>query len=335
MAAKPSPIADFKRAISPIPEIIEEAREGRMFILVDEEDRENEGDLVIPGAIRDAGASEFHGQARARPDLPGAHRRSARAQLGLEPMTPRNQTRMGTAFTVSIEAREGVSTGISAHDRAHTIAVAIDASKGADDIVSPGPRVSADGARWRRAGARGPHRSERRHLAPGGAQSVGGDLRDHERRRHHGAAAGTGRLRAIPQSEDRRHRRIDRLSPRHRALRRSSVWRRRSRRAPARASGWSCSAIRLDDVEHAALGEGRYRARQADAGARAPRRFRRRRDGRRWRARRPDRPLDGGNRQGGRGRAGAVARFRAGCVVASACPASADAGTRPPTTPTA
>jgi 3,4-dihydroxy 2-butanone 4-phosphate synthase/GTP cyclohydrolase II len=76
-------------------------------------------------------------------------------QLGLQPMTPRNQTRLGTAFTASIEAKEGISTGISAHDRAHTIAVAIDATKGADDIVSPGhvfPLTARDGGVLVRAG---------------------------------------------------------------------------------------------------------------------------------------------------------------------------------------
>jgi 3,4-dihydroxy 2-butanone 4-phosphate synthase/GTP cyclohydrolase II len=154
MAAKPSPIAEFKRAISPIPEIIEEAREGRMFILVDEEDRENEGDLVIPAQFATPAAVNFmakHGRGLICLALTAERTR----QLGLEPMAPRNQTRMGTAFTVSIEAREGVSTGISAADRARTIAVAIDASKGADDIVSPGhvfPLMARDGGVLVRAG---------------------------------------------------------------------------------------------------------------------------------------------------------------------------------------
>lgn len=154
MAAKPSPIADFKRAISPIPEIIEEAREGRMFILVDEEDRENEGDLVIPAQFATPAQVNFmakHGRGLICLALTSERTH----QLGLAPMTPRNQTRMGTAFTVSIEAREGVSTGISAHDRAHTIAVAIDASKGANDIVSPGhvfPLTARDGGVLMRAG---------------------------------------------------------------------------------------------------------------------------------------------------------------------------------------
>jgi 3,4-dihydroxy 2-butanone 4-phosphate synthase / GTP cyclohydrolase II len=154
MAAKPSPSADFKRAISPIPEIIEEAREGRMFILVDEEDRENEGDLVIPAQFATPAQVNFmakHGRGLICLALTAERTR----ELGLEPMTPRNQTRMGTAFTVSIEAREGVSTGISAHDRAHTIAVAIDAGKGATDIVSPGhvfPLTARDGGVLVRAG---------------------------------------------------------------------------------------------------------------------------------------------------------------------------------------
>jgi 3,4-dihydroxy 2-butanone 4-phosphate synthase/GTP cyclohydrolase II len=154
MAAKPSPIAEFKRAISPIPEIIEEAREGRMFILVDEEDRENEGDLVIPAQFATPAAVNFmakHGRGLICLALTAERTR----QLGLEPMAPRNQARTGTAFTVSIEAKEGVSTGISAADRARTIAVAIDAGKGADDIVSPGhvfPLMARDGGVLVRAG---------------------------------------------------------------------------------------------------------------------------------------------------------------------------------------
>src|SRR5262245_44490093 len=137
MAAKPSPISEFKRAISPVAEIIEEAREGRMFILIDEEDRENEGDLVIPAQFATPAAVNFmakHGRGLICLALTGERTKA----LGLEPMSPRNQTRHRTAFTVSIEAKEGVSTGISAHDRAHTIAVAIDPSKGADDIGTPG-----------------------------------------------------------------------------------------------------------------------------------------------------------------------------------------------------
>ncbi len=154
MAAKPSPISEFKRAISPIPEIIEEAREGRMFILIDEEDRENEGDLVIPAQF--ATPAQVNFMAKHGRGLICLALTPERAEnLGLDPMTPRNQTRMGTAFTVSIEAREGVSTGISAHDRALTIATAIDPTKDRRDIVSPGhvfPLTAREGGTLVRAG---------------------------------------------------------------------------------------------------------------------------------------------------------------------------------------
>jgi len=154
MAAKPSPVEELKRAISPIPEIIEEARQGRMFILVDEEDRENEGDLVIPAQFATPDKVNF--MARYGRGLICLTLTPERTEaLGLDPMTPRNQTRMGTAFTVSIEARDGVSTGISAHDRALTIATAIDPTKNARDIVSPGhvfPLTAREGGTLVRAG---------------------------------------------------------------------------------------------------------------------------------------------------------------------------------------
>ncbi|MCH4150817.1 MAG: 3,4-dihydroxy-2-butanone-4-phosphate synthase [Sphingobium sp.] len=128
-------------------EIINEARNGRMFILVDDEDRENEGDLVIPAQMATPDAINFmatHGRGL----ICLALTRSRVEQLGLDLMSRANGTRHETAFTVSIEAREGVTTGISAADRARTIAVAIDASKGRQDIVTPGhvfPLVARDG----------------------------------------------------------------------------------------------------------------------------------------------------------------------------------------------
>ncbi len=135
-------------------EIIDEARNGRMFILVDDEDRENEGDLVIPAQMATPDAINF--MARYGRGLICLAMTKARVdQLGLQPMARRNGTSMGTAFTVSIEAKEGVTTGISAADRARTIAVAVDASKGADDIVSPGhvfPLVAREGGVLLRAG---------------------------------------------------------------------------------------------------------------------------------------------------------------------------------------
>ncbi|MEO5640356.1 MAG: 3,4-dihydroxy-2-butanone-4-phosphate synthase [Sphingomicrobium sp.] len=134
--------------------IIDEARNGRMFILVDDDDRENEGDLVIPAQMATPDAINFmarHGRGLICLAL-GKERVDA---LGLEPMAPKNGTRHETAFTISIEAREGVTTGISAADRARTIAVAIDSSRSRDDIVSPGhvfPLVARPGGVLVRAG---------------------------------------------------------------------------------------------------------------------------------------------------------------------------------------
>jgi 3,4-dihydroxy 2-butanone 4-phosphate synthase/GTP cyclohydrolase II len=148
----------FKRArhafLSATEEIIDEARNGRMFILVDDEDRENEGDLVIPAQMATPSAINFmatHGRglicltlAKERVD-----------QLGLTLMSAKNGTRHETAFTTSIEARDGVTTGISAGDRARTVAVAIDASKGPEHIVTPGhvfPLIAKPGGVLVRAG---------------------------------------------------------------------------------------------------------------------------------------------------------------------------------------
>ena len=114
--------------IATIAEIVEEARNGRMFILVDDEDRENEGDLIIPAQMATPSAINFmatHG--RGLICLALTSQRVER--LGIDLMSSQNRTRHETAFTVSIEAREGVTTGISAADRARTIAVAVDSGK--------------------------------------------------------------------------------------------------------------------------------------------------------------------------------------------------------------
>ncbi|HET6523349.1 3,4-dihydroxy-2-butanone-4-phosphate synthase [Sphingopyxis sp.] len=135
-------------------EIIAEARNGRMFILVDDEDRENEGDLVIPAQMATPDAINFmvtHGRGLVCLTLTKARVDT----LGLELMSRNNGTRHETAFTTSIEAREGVTTGISAGDRARTVAVAIDAGKTRDDIVTPGhifPLIARDGGVLVRAG---------------------------------------------------------------------------------------------------------------------------------------------------------------------------------------
>jgi 3,4-dihydroxy 2-butanone 4-phosphate synthase / GTP cyclohydrolase II len=135
-------------------EIIDEARNGRMFILVDDEDRENEGDLVIPAQMATPDAINFMAK-HGRGLICLALTKQRVDQLGLNLMSRNNGTRHETAFTVSIEAREGVTTGISAADRARTISVAIDGSKSADDIVTPGhvfPLVARDGGVLVRAG---------------------------------------------------------------------------------------------------------------------------------------------------------------------------------------
>ena len=144
----------YHPALSPIEEVIEDARNGRMFILVDAEERENEGDLVIPAQMATPDAINFmtkHGRGLVCLSL-NADRAK---QLHLELMSRSNRARHSTAFTVSIEAREGVSTGISAHDRAHTISVAIDPTKDFRDIMTPGhvfPLVAKDGGVLVRAG---------------------------------------------------------------------------------------------------------------------------------------------------------------------------------------
>ena len=135
-------------------EIIDEARNGRMFILVDDEDRENEGDLVIPAQMATPDAINFMAR-HGRGLICLAMTKQRCDQLGLGLMSRNNGTRHETAFTVSIEARDGVTTGISAADRARTISVAIDASKGSDEIVTPGhvfPLVARDGGVLIRAG---------------------------------------------------------------------------------------------------------------------------------------------------------------------------------------
>ena len=145
---------NFSEFISPTEELIEEARRGRMFILVDDEDRENEGDLVIPAQFATPDAINFMAK-HARGLICLALTRGRVEKLGLPLMAQANGTRHQTAFTVSIEAREGVTTGISAADRAHTVAVAINPETGRDDIVTPGhvfPLVARDGGTLVRAG---------------------------------------------------------------------------------------------------------------------------------------------------------------------------------------
>jgi 3,4-dihydroxy 2-butanone 4-phosphate synthase / GTP cyclohydrolase II len=144
----------FTQMMSPTAEIIEAARNGQMFVLVDDEGRENEGDLVIPAQMATPQAVNFmakYGRGLICLSMTGERVE----QLKLPLMAQHNGTRHQTAFTVSIEAREGVTTGISASDRARTIAVAIDPGKGPQDIVTPGhvfPLMAREGGVLVRAG---------------------------------------------------------------------------------------------------------------------------------------------------------------------------------------
>ncbi len=150
-SVKTANLADY---LSSAADLVEEARNGRMFILVDDEDRENEGDLVIPAQFATPDAINFMAR-HARGLICLALTQQRVEQLGLTLMSRSNGTRHQTAFTVSIEAREGVTTGISAADRAHTVAVAINPGRGRDDIVTPGhifPLVAREGGTLIRAG---------------------------------------------------------------------------------------------------------------------------------------------------------------------------------------
>ena len=160
MAPKGEPVQNesmsetYKDYLSSVEDVVEDARNGRMCILVDDENRENEGDLVIPAELASAETINFmamHGRGL----ICLALSKDRTEELGLTLMSPKNETRHQTAFTVSIEAREGVTTGISAGDRARTISVAIDPKCSRNDIVSPGhvfPLVAVDGGVLVRAG---------------------------------------------------------------------------------------------------------------------------------------------------------------------------------------
>lgn len=141
------PEQTFNNYLASIDEIMDDVRNGRMIILVDDEDRENEGDLVIPAQMATPDVINFmatHGRGL----ICLALTRDRVQELGLPPMAQNNTSRHETAFTISIEAKEGISTGISAPDRARTVAVAIDPTKGQDDISTPGhvfPLAARDG----------------------------------------------------------------------------------------------------------------------------------------------------------------------------------------------
>jgi len=143
MSSTPIPVAPIRTGHTPVdpfvdvPTAIEEIRAGRMLIVCDDEDRENEGDLTLAAEFVTPEAINF--MARFGRGLICLTLTEERADyMNLQPMTQRNSSRFGTAFTESIEAREGVTTGISAYDRAHTIKTAIDPEATAGDLARPG-----------------------------------------------------------------------------------------------------------------------------------------------------------------------------------------------------
>ncbi len=140
--------------ISPIEEIIEEARNGKMYILVDDPDRENEGDLIVPAQMATPDAINFMAK-HGRGLICLSMTKQRIEELNLPLMNPNNQKNDLTAFTISIEAKEGITTGISAADRSHTISVAINHNRNKNDLVSPGhvfPLMAWDGGVLVRAG---------------------------------------------------------------------------------------------------------------------------------------------------------------------------------------
>ena len=144
----------YKKKFSNISSIIQDAKKGKMFILVDDENRENEGDLVIPGSKCNSKIINFMAK-HGRGLICLALTKKQIENLKLPLMSQINRSRMQTAFTVSIEAKKGISTGISAFDRAKTIKVAINKNSRQKDIVSPGhvfPLVARNGGVLERAG---------------------------------------------------------------------------------------------------------------------------------------------------------------------------------------
>ena len=140
--------------LSSADEILDDARNGRMVILVDDEDRENEGDLLVPAQMATPDVINFMAK-YGRGLVCLALTRDRVKQLGLPAMARHNRSRHDTAFTVSVEAADGVSTGISAADRARTVSAAIDPTRGPDDLVTPGhifPLEARDGGVLVRAG---------------------------------------------------------------------------------------------------------------------------------------------------------------------------------------
>jgi 3,4-dihydroxy-2-butanone 4-phosphate synthase len=204
-----------RTAISPIAEIIGDLRAGNIVILVDDEDRENEGDLVFAADFVTAEKVNFlarHGRGLICMPVTVEHA----SRLGLRPMVTENRSRHGTNFTASIEAAEGIATGISAQDRALTIKVAAAPDAKHSDIVQPGhvfPLIAEAGGVLVRAG----HTEACCDLARlAWPDARGRAVRNHEGQRQHGAAAGPARIRRAARPAHWHDRRPDRVPQRER-----------------------------------------------------------------------------------------------------------------------
>ena len=163
-----------------IEEAIEDIRAGRMVVVCDDEDRENEGDLTMAAQFATPEAINFMAK-EGRGLICLALTPERCDELGLDLMAAKNESPFETAFTVSIEARDGVTTGISAADRARTVQVAIDPALGAARPRPARPHLPAQGQARRRARAHRPDRGGGRPRAPGRPEPGGRDLRSHER----------------------------------------------------------------------------------------------------------------------------------------------------------
>ena len=178
-------VTEKRTPFSTVEEAIEDVRAGRFVVVVDDPNRENEGDLVIAAQFATPDAINFMAtHARGLICLCLTEERTD--QLGLRPMTDHNEAPLGTAFTVSVEAREGVTTGISAADRSHTIQVAIHPETKPFDLVQPGHIFPLRAKAGRRPRADRPDRGLRRPGTARGAEPVRRRLRDHERGRDDG-----------------------------------------------------------------------------------------------------------------------------------------------------
>ncbi len=175
----------MSRPFATIEEALDEIRAGRMVVVCDDEDRENEGDLTLAAQFATPEAINFMAK-EGRGLICLALTPERCDELGLDLMAAKNESPLETAFTVSVEARDGITTGISAADRARTIQVAVDPESRAARPRPARPRLPAEGQARRRAGAHRADRGGRRPRAAGGPEPRRRDLRGHERRRHDG-----------------------------------------------------------------------------------------------------------------------------------------------------